>query len=311
MAGSKQQKKGWVSQIWHFVVHLRLHYQLFILSGAFLLGALLSEDFNLRWFVIQFLNVHVLLFGGATAYNSFWDKDRGPVGGLKNPPEMDQWMWFASLLIQMVGLLLALPMGTFFVGIYLFSMLLFWLYSSPWARWKGRPLKSLVAIGISTGGNTVLLGYHATGFGLLYGSIWIAAAGVTFILLSLYPVSQLYQQDEDHRRGDRTFAVSYGPYTVMRFFEAAFSVGLLLTALAMGLQHTKLGIAFGAAGVAIGFFIDKKLKVMMAKEEDDYRSVMQVKYQTSLAFVSFLVIALLAKHNDFLNSLAFFEWFLK
>lgn len=311
MAESNGGTAGWSDQIWHFVLHLRLHYQLFILSGAYLLGALLSENFNLQWFAIQFLNVHLLLFGGATAYNSFWDRDEGPIGGLANPPEMVRWMWFASLLIQMIGLLLAIPMGGFFVGVYVLSMLLFWLYSSPWTRWKGRPLKSLVAIGVSTGCNGVLLGYYATGFGPLYSSTWIAAAGVTFILLSLYPVSQLYQQDEDLRRGDHTFAVSYGKYTVMRFFEASFTVGLLLVALALGLRHFMLGITFGITGVVVGILVDKKLKGMMAGNEGDYRSVMQIKYRTSMAFVSFLVIALFAKHNDFLNSFAFVEWFLK
>ncbi|WP_372637452.1 UbiA family prenyltransferase [Fodinibius sp.] len=293
------------------MLHLRLHYQLFILSGAYLLGALLSDHFNLQWFVIQFFNVHLLLFGGATAYNSYWDRDEGPVGGLPNPPPMARWMWFASLLMQVAGLLLAIPMGGFFVGIYLLSMVLFWLYSSPWSRWKGRPLMSLVAIGISTGFNAVLLGYYATGFGPLHPSIWIAAAGVTLILLSLYPVSQIYQQDEDLRRGDRTFAVSYGRYTVMRFFEVSFAVGLLLVTLAIGLQHLMLGLLFGTTGGVTGILVGKKLKVMMAKNEGDYRSVMQVKYRTSMAFVSFLVIALFAKHNDFTNSFAFVEWFLK
>src|SRR5699024_4869824 len=286
-------------------------YQLFILSGAFLLGALLSDQFHARWFAIQFFNVHVLLFGGATAYNSFWDRDEGPVGGLKHPPEMAQWMWFASVFIQVAGLLLTVPMGAFFTGFYMLSIVLFWLYSSPWTRWKGQPLKSLFAIGISTGGNAVLMGYIAAGFGRLHPSIWIAAAGVTFILLSLYPVSQHYQREEDRRRGDRTFAVSYGKDAVMRFFEASFTLGLLLTALAVGLRHLVLGAAFGIVGVIIGLLINYKLKAMMAKNEDDYQGVMQIKYRTSLGFVSFLVAALIMKHNDFLNSLPVVEWFLK
>lgn len=311
MAESKRINAPWVEQIWHFVLHLRLHYQLFILSGAFLLGAVLSEDLNLKWFIIQFLNVHILLFGGATAYNSFWDRDEGPVGGLQNPPAMVQWMWLASLLMQAAGLLLALPMGLFFTGIYALSMLFFWLYSSPLTRWKGHPLKSLVAIGISTGGNAVLMGYLAAGFDPVNSSIWFAAAGVTFILLSLYPVSQLYQQDEDIRRGDKTFAVSYGRKTVMHFFESSYLLGLLLTALGLGIRHMMLGIAFGVAGATIGFFVDKKVKGMMDKYEDDYQGIMQVKYRTSLAFVSFLLLALVFKHTSPLNSLPAVEWFLK
>ncbi len=311
MPVSKGDKTSRGTQIWHFVLHLRLHYQLFILSGPFLLGALLSENFNTGWFLVQFFNIHVLLFGGATAYNSFWDRDKGPIGGLSNPPEMAQWMWFASLLTQMIGLLIALPVGTFFVGVYVLSILLFWLYSSPWTRWKGHPHKSLFAIGISTGFNSVLMGYYATGFGPLYASVWIAGVGATLILLSLYPVSQLYQQEEDHDRGDRTFAISYGKHIVMRFFESTFSLGLLLTSLAIALRHPRLGLIFGVAGIVIGLLIHQKLKKVLAKEVDQYKSVMQIKYRTSLAFVSFLILALLAKHYDFLHSLPLVEWFMQ
>jgi 4-hydroxybenzoate polyprenyltransferase len=311
MTAPEGDKTSWETEVWHFVLHLRLHYQLFILSGPFLVGALLSDSFNTGWFLAQYFNIHVLLFGGATAYNSFWDKDKGPIGGLTNPPEMVEWMWFASLLIQMIGLLIALPMGTFFIGIYVLSMLLFWLYSSPWTRWKGDPHKSLFAIGISTGFNSVLMGYYATGFGPLYPSIWIAATGTTLVLLSLYPVSQIYQQEEDRNRGDRTFAISYGKHIVMRFFNYTFLLGVLLTSAAISLRHFRLGLVFGLAGIIIGLLIYSKLKKILSKEVDEYKSVMQIKYRTSLAFVSFLTIALLCKHNDLLHSLFFVEWFLQ
>jgi 4-hydroxybenzoate polyprenyltransferase len=226
---------------------------------------------------------------------------------------MAQWMWFASLLIQMIGLLIALPVGTFFVGIYVLSILLFWLYSSPWTRWKGHPHKSLFAIGISTGFSSVLMGYYATGFGPLYPSVWIAGVGATLILLSLYPISQLYQQEEDRNRGDRTFAISYGSHIVMRFFESTFMLGLLLTSLAIILRHLRLGLIFGVAGIIIGLLIHRELKKVLVqnKKTDEYKSVMQIKYRTSLAFVSFLILALLAKHYDFLHSLPLVEWFMQ
>ena len=188
-----QKSAGILRELWHFVLHLRWHYQLFILSGGFLLGGLLSSDIDVRWFVIQLLNVHLLLFGGATAYNSFWDKDEGPIGGLRNPPKMSPWMWMASLFLQMIGVLLAIPEGAYFLTVYVLSMLFFWLYSTPWARWKSRPIKSLIAIGISTGFNSVLLGYLAAGNTTVPLMVFVAALGASLLLLSLYPISQIYQ----------------------------------------------------------------------------------------------------------------------
>nr|WP_286670469.1 UbiA family prenyltransferase [Fodinibius salsisoli] len=274
------------------------------------MGGLLSDDFDTNWFIVQFLNIHLLLFGGATAYNSFWDRDEGPIGGLKNPPKMHPWMWLASLFLQMIGLLVALPMGTFFVALYALSMLFFWLYSSPWTRWKGRPFKSLIAIGFSTGFNTVLMGYIAAGHEPLGFFIWIVAAGVTLILLSLYPVSQLYQQEEDQKRGDRTFAITYGKTIVLYFFGMAFFSGVLLTTLGICLQHLKLGLLFGITGSVVGMVINNRLKALIKRSQSDYQSVMYMKYGTSLAFVSFLIVTLMLKHSGsiFFSSIA--EWLL-
>jgi len=292
----RQQSAGIIREFWHFVLHLRWHYQLFILSGGYLLGGVLSPDLDFTWFGIQFLNVHLLLFGGATAYNSFWDNDEGPIGGLQNPPEMSPWMWMASLMLQMIGVLLAIPEGTYFLTVYIFSMLFFWLYSTPWARWKSRPLKSLIAIGISTGFNSVLLGYLAAGNTTVPLLVFVAALGVSLLLLSLYPISQIYQQDEDTRRGDQTFAIQYGVQGVRRFYVAGYFGGLLLISTVLITLHSWLGLIFGIIGVVTGVIVLRKLNKLTA-QKGDYYSVMWIKYSTSLAFVGFLICALFLKHS--------------
>ena len=284
-------------QTWHFFLHLRWHYQVFILSGGYLLGGVLADDINWQMYLIQFANVHLLLFGGATAFNSYWDNDDGPIGGLKNPPKMKKWMWSASLFIQILGLLLAGMAGKAFVGIYLLSMLLFWLYSTPHARWKGTPVKSMIAIGVSTGTNSLLLGYLASGSSELTIPILGASIGVALIILSLYPTSQIYQLDEDIERGDETFAIRYGIVAVIRFFQVAFFGGLLLISMTMIQMHFWLGISFFVIGVAVGIWVGSLLKKLTA-ERGDYQTVMRIKFTVSLAFVLFLVSVLLVKHTS-------------
>jgi 4-hydroxybenzoate polyprenyltransferase len=285
-----------LQEIWHFIIHLRWHYQLFILSGGFLLGGLLSNTINWAYFGIQFLNVHLLLFGGATAYNSYWDKDEGPVGGLKNPPKMSPWMWGASILLQAAGLGIALWHGVLFAVIYLVSFVLFWLYSTPHFRWKGTPLKSLVAIGISTGSNSVLMGYLAAGGGTRDFEVWNAALGVALMVLSLYPISQLYQLDEDIRRGDQTFAIQFGFAGVIQFFVVAFAGGMMLVGFSLMHIQRWFGVIFLLIGIITGIWIYRQLK-NIGLEKNDYQTVMRIKYATSLAFVFFLVLMLVAKHS--------------
>lgn len=289
------EKAGLFKQIGHFVLHLRWHYQLFILSGGFLLGGFLSDDLTVMPFVIQFLNVHLLLFGGATAYNSFWDKDEGPIGGLKHPPKMRRWMWGASLILQFIGLGIAMGEGFLFAAIYILSMFFFWLYSTPLARWKSHPIKSLVAIGVSTGLNAVLLGYLAAGNSLLSPWVFVAAVGASLLLLGLYPISQIYQLDEDRKRGDQTFAVRYGRKGVGQFFIGGFSIGLVLVALAMGQEHLRLSVLFGLVGLLI-LVVGQRIVRSLGSTEADYSKVMRIKYGTSLGFVCFLVAGIVLKH---------------
>jgi len=258
------------------------------------MAALFVPDINWLQFGFQFLNVHVLLFGGATAYNSFWDKDKGPIGGLKSPPPMTDWMWTASLVIQFIGLAWAFFIGLKYSVIYASSMLLFWLYSTPLARWKGDPLLSLVAIGVSTGTNSFLLGLLAAGRSELGFADGAVALGVAFILLSLYPASQIFQIEEDERRGDTTFAMKFGLRNVRIFFVVMYISGVLLISGFMYPQDQWLAIVFfmlsSFAFVGISWMLFR-----LTGKVEEYFKVMKIKFFASFSFVLFILSALLIK----------------
>lgn len=277
-----------------FLIHLRLHYQFFILSGGYLLGGLLVPEPDWEQFWMQFFNVHILLFGGATAFNSFWDKDEGPIGGLRNPPEMQPWMRDAAMLMQLAGFILAFAAGMLFTLIYLVSIILFWLYSTPLARWKGRPILSLIAIGISTGTNSLLLGAIAAGGGVTV-ELLIAGAGTAFIMLSLYPVSQIYQISDDRLRGDRTFAGHYGIAGVQRFYIIAFIAGVAAISISLMKVEEIIAIIFAVIGLIIWILLSVRVNRLQGHAYE-YETVMRIKLIASLSFVFFIVTILSLKH---------------
>lgn len=280
-----------MKQLLNFLIHLRLHYQFFILSGGYLLAGLFVEDVNWNQFWLQFLNVHVLLFGGATAYNSWWDKDEGPIGGLKSPPKMNRWMWPASMILQYAGLMWAVTIGWNYAIIYAVSMLFFWLYSTPMARWKGKPVLSLVAIGVSTGTNSFLLGFLAAGGYPINFFEDAIAFGVAFIMLSLYPVSQVYQIEEDSGRGDQTFAVKYGLKGVKLLFTVLFLVGSVIVGLGLYIHFNLLGLLFLGVNI-LAYIILCRFIWNLIGSSQEYEMVMRLKLFTSLCFVLFICAVL-------------------
>lgn len=278
-----------------FIVHFRLHYQVLILSGGYLFGALFSDGVIGGMFWLQFLNVTVFLFGTATVYNSWHDKDEGPIGGLKHPPPMQPWMRRVALWMQFGGLLQAHYAGIGFTYLYLISMVFFWLYSTRRARWKGHPIKSLFAIGISTGTNSFWMGYFAASGGGFNLEIVVAGIGTALIFLSLYPVSQIYQMHSDSNRGDRTFAIEFGISGVKQFYFRSSYIGLVLAGVPLVLYMWQLGLLFLLAGAVTGRIVGLKVSALKG-DTDEYNDVMKTKYMTSLSFVAFILVALFVIH---------------
>lgn len=271
-----------------FFVHLRVHYQLLILSGGYLLGGLFVPRVDWQPFLLHFLTVHVLLNGGITAYNSYWDEDEGPIGGVEDPPEMQPWMHSASIAVQVLGLPLIWPQGPAFVALWLLTMLLSVAYSRKGPRWKAHPLLSLVAVGIGTGTNTFLMGYLAAGDQPLDRNILVAALGVATLLLSLYPVSQVFQMKEDRARGDITFAAQFGLSGVRRFFIVGYTAGLMVVSFGLYRVHPEAGLAF-AVGGGLGGIVNGVQLWRLQGVASEYKAVMRLKYGASLAFVLFIV----------------------
>lgn len=278
-------------ELFRFLIHLRPHYQLLILSGPFLLGALYAPDINWARFMGQFFVVQMLLFGGATAFNSFWDRDIGPIGGLRHPPPMRPWMRWASLGLQGLGLLLALPVGGLYVGLYSTSLILFWLYSSPVTRWKGNPQLSLVAVGVSTGLSPFFMGYLAAAPAPPGWTLVPAGLGVSLLLVSMYPVSQLFQMTEDRQRNDVTFAVAYGIKGVRSLFAASYCTGLGLVVWTLMQVHLAPSVILALLGSGGGLVTGWHLWHLEGKA-GEYDQVMRMKYFTSLVFVGFIVTIL-------------------
>jgi len=295
-----------MKEITHFIIHLRLHYQFVLLSGGFLLGGFMSPEMNTQQYWLQFLNVHILLFGGATAYNSWWDKDTGPIGGLKNPPGMTSWMHRVSLLMMFAGFIWASFVGWVFAAVYGISLILFWLYSTPHARWKGHPVLSLITIGVSTGFNSVLLGTISAG-GSINQTILLVAAGASLILLSMYPVSQIFQQSEDRKRNDVTFTIAYGVEGVRLFFLINFASGLiLLTTGIYDIAPIPALVLF--VGCCISGTFLAKIVFTLNGHTNEYGLVMKSKVIASLSFVLFFLIANVLKHG-WLGRTIFNEYF--
>jgi len=212
----------------NFLVHLRLQFQL-ILSGIFLWGYLLAGGVPARRAAFAFVILHLLLYGGTTAYNSYYDQDTGPVTGLRRPPRAGPWCRTGGLGFMLAGAALSWAVGPVFAVVYVAIMLLSIGYSHPRVRWKNGPVSSLAVVALGQG----VLGFVAgavaatpTGWPVWTAPLVAGGAAATLLTTGLYPLTQVFQVAEDLARGDHTFAARFGPRTVFRTAFACFAAAL-------------------------------------------------------------------------------------
>ena len=144
-----------------YFVHLRLPFQL-TLAPIFLWGALLSGG---RWdgsTTAAFVALHLFLYPAATAFNSAYDNDEGPVSGLERPPLVPPGLIRFAIALAGIGAVAALLAGPVFFLVY--GLIVFWTaaYSHPATRWKASPWKSAAAIALGQGALGFAAGWVAT-----------------------------------------------------------------------------------------------------------------------------------------------------
>jgi 4-hydroxybenzoate polyprenyltransferase len=186
----------------------------------------------------------VFLNGGTLAINSVFDKDEGDIGYLNSPPALPRYLLRFSLVLLLGGqaLCFLLPVG--FRIAYAICFLLSVLYSVPPFRFKAVAGVDWVINMWGFGTLTPYAAWAATGRPLDAGHGLVLLAFCP-LFAGLYPLTQLYQFDEDQRRGDRTLALILG-------MRASLVVATLSTLLAFGLFVWGMSVLhIGAKGFAL------------------------------------------------------------
>lgn len=176
------------------------------------------------------------LNGGTLALNSAFDRDEGDVAYLRRPPPPPPGLGGFGLGLMLLGALLSLGLPRAFQAAYALCVVLSVAYSVPPLRLKARAGADWVINLAGFGFLTPYAGWALTGRALSdAGRVVLIAFALLFS--ALYPLTQLYQLEEDRRRGDRTLAVVLG-------IDRSLALSLAMAALAFG------GFALAAAMTA-------------------------------------------------------------
>ncbi|MBT33607.1 MAG: ubiquinone biosynthesis protein UbiA [Thalassobius sp.] len=195
------------------LLHLRIPFS-FLLMPVFLFAVSVSPEFPLDKLIIVFVSLHLFLYPASNGYNSWFDKDEESIGGLKTPPKVEKELLYYSLLFDALAVIVG------FFASWQFALMCFIYgaisraYSNDKIRLKKYPIVSWLAVTIFQGGFMFLATYLAlnqlTFPELLKTEILFPAALSTAMLMGSYPMTQVYQHEEDEKRGDLTLSRMLG-----------------------------------------------------------------------------------------------------
>ncbi|MBS1545716.1 MAG: UbiA prenyltransferase family protein [Bacteroidetes bacterium] len=213
------------------LLHLRFPFSYFLLP-VFLFALSVSPNLNgprVQW---VFIILHFLLYPASNGYNSYFDKDTGSIGGLKNPPPVRRGLYWAALLLDVAAIILGwIQISWRFALMLLIYGLVSKAYSHPSIRLKKLAWTGWLVTGFFQGAFTFAMCYIGINdfdmLNLMKLKVMVPAMLTSLMLWANYPMTQVYQHDEDRLHGDNTLSMVLGIRGTFIFSTAFFMLSAL------------------------------------------------------------------------------------
>ncbi|UBM57889.1 UbiA family prenyltransferase [Marinilongibacter aquaticus] len=218
----------------------------YLLMPVFLFGGYGHPDISANW-ILAFYILHFLVYPSSNGYNSYQDRDEGPIGGLKNPPPPNKSLFWLTAAMD----ILALFLSHFISSAFLFLTVLYILFSRAYS-YRGIRLKkftwiSFFIVSFFQGTVVFLLSWLAGSQALNTlnpNQIW-AAAYAFLILAASYPITQIYQHQSDREDGVISLSAKLGIRGTFLFSQCCFLLAYLCLFLSLNnLEQSLLYLLF-------------------------------------------------------------------
>lgn len=276
------------------LLHLRIPFSFFLLP-VFLLALGVSGQIHLQNLVLTFIILHFLVYPASNGYNSYFDKDKGSIGGLRHPPQVSKELYTTSIFLDGLALLIGLSISIEFVAMIFVYGLISKAYSHPTIRLKKYPVLGLLAAGIFQGYFTFLLCYIAINdisvWETFKWSIQLPGVLSTLLLLGSYPMTQIYQHDEDAERGDVTISQKLGILGTFHFTAVTFliSSGGFFYFFVSYFSFTLAAIFILSMMPVLLYFGWWYLQVRKDQKKADFSSTMRLNFVSSTMLNSYFI----------------------
>lgn len=239
--------------------------------------------------------LHLFLYPASNGYNSYFDKDEKSIGGLKHPPKVTRDLYYTALIFDLAAIALGFLINTTFGVMLLVYGLVSKAYSHPSIRIKKYPWLSWFIAGLFQGWFTFLMAFSGLNDFpadvLLKSHIQIPALLSSLILWGSYPMTQIYQHEEDLKRGDKTLSSQLGVLGTFHFTAICFALASLAYVIYFNHAYSlKYGLGFlMAMAPVILYFFTWYFRVRKNQSKADFEHTMRLNFLSALMLNVFFI----------------------
>ena len=247
---------------------------------------------------VIFFILHVLVYPSSNGYNSYMDRDENSIGGIEKPLQPTRQLFIVSIVMDVIAVALSFIISPLFVICICIYILFSRLYSFRGIRLKQYPLIGYLTVVLVQGSLTFFMVYYGAHKQLDLHILWLPMITAAFLIGGFYPITQVYQHDDDKKDGVTTISLWLGKKGTFIFCAGMYSVAMSL--LWVYYQSIQLYRPFIILVIfflpVVVYFCRWFLQVLKDESVVDFKHTMKMNWLASTSTNLAFIIILLFKH---------------
>lgn len=245
-----------------------------------------------------FLILHLLVYPSSNGYNSYMDRDKTSIGGLKNPLQPTRQLFYTTVVMDLIAIASSIFISIYFALGILLYILTSRAYSFRKIRLKKYPIIGFLTVFVFQGAFIFFITYHAVSKQQILDIPLLHCLISSLLIGALYPLTQIYQHEEDKKDGVITISYLLGK---RRTFVFSISLFLAATFLLYLLFHQRNQLNFFNWYLllmfpVVLFFMFWMMKVWRDEKAANFKNSLTMNLLATLCTTIFFITLIMANH---------------
>jgi 1,4-dihydroxy-2-naphthoate polyprenyltransferase len=275
---------------------LRFPFSLFLLP-VYLFALSQVREINWYYAIAVFGILHLLVYPASNGYNSFMDRDESPVGGIKKPMQPTRQLFVFTMVMDILAVIVSFLLNPIFAAGVLVYIVASRAYSYRGIRLKQYPVTGFLTVFIMQGAAIFYITYVATNAGKSFKVPLLPCIISSLLIGALYPLTQVYQHEEDKKDNVTTLSYVLGKKGSFLFSMFLFLLSTALLYILFNKENNNYFFIYLAIVLPVaGFFIYWMRQVWKDGKAANFRNSFNMNIISTTCTTIFFITLIILKH---------------